>query len=332
MKEMMNYESVLSDLFLLNLMKKYNIEQEDVCIRYFTLRFLVATYNIEINEFNKYRKISKFLLDELNIPIYKNDYIIYKSVKIPIMYSISHSIENIIVGWEFRTTLFNIFDEKGNSYNFTKYIDMENKQLRRYGENKAKQYKNTSHYISFVKKHGLDLLNKKYAVAVNYIDQLENFSYPENHNPFQRNLEEIYEMDIHSVKLLETNTRAISESDLESYLIKNLDILESGLRYLESQVVIDNGRIDILAKDKNNCYVIIELKVREDKELVWQSIYYPIQFKKQKGIDIVRMITVAPEYPNHIYLPLKQIDGLEMIMYTPLVELGNIKNINICKI
>ena len=326
-----NYESELNDLFLEELKKKFNIKQDDVCVRYFVLRFMIANYGEKILEFNRIRKLATFLLDELNIPVFENSYIIYKEVKVPISYAFGHSIENIIIDWEFRASIYKIEDEKGNSYEYNNYLNTKWNEIKRYGENRAKNYKNTLYYQSFIKKNGLDILNSLYGVKVTPIRQLENFTYPEFHNFFKRDLEEIYEMEIHPIKLKDTNTRSITESDLEKYLKYNLSLIEDGLKYIGSQVIIDNGRIDILAKDINNNLVIIELKVREDKELIWQSIYYPMKLKEKEKVNNVRMITLAPEYPSHIYQPLKSIGGVEIMQYVPLIELGKIKELKIYK-
>jgi RecB family endonuclease NucS len=56
------------------------------------------------------------------------------------------------------------------------------------------------------------------------------------------------------------------ECDIEDHLIANLDALEKGLTFIDSQVVIEIGRIDILAKDKTGERVIIEIKTGEAKD------------------------------------------------------------------
>lgn len=56
------------------------------------------------------------------------------------------------------------------------------------------------------------------------------------------------------------------ERDVEEHLIRNLGTLEKGLRSVERQVVIDAGRVDILAQDANGCRVVIKLKVGEVRD------------------------------------------------------------------
>lgn len=45
------------------------------------------------------------------------------------------------------------------------------------------------------------------------------------------------------------------------------------MNFIDRQYKVENGIIDIIAKDKNGTKCIIELKVVEDdKSLVWQSL------------------------------------------------------------
>ncbi|MFK4480918.1 endonuclease NucS domain-containing protein [Bacillus sp. RC206] len=83
------------------------------------------------------------------------------------------------------------------------------------------------------------------------------------------------------------------------------------MSFIERQYRVENGIIDIIAKDKNGTKCIIELKmVEDDKSLVWQSAYYPSCFNED-----VRMITIAPNYSNRIYNALKNINNVEMKVF-----------------
>lgn len=68
----------------------------------------------------------------------------------------------------------------------------------------------------------------------------------------------------HSIEqLIETSISL--ERDVEEHLIRHLETLERGLRFIERQVVIDVGRVDILAQDASGRRVVIELNVGETK-------------------------------------------------------------------
>ncbi|MGR5983412.1 endonuclease NucS domain-containing protein [Bacillus cereus] len=75
-------------------------------------------------------------------------------------------------------------------------------------------------------------------------------------------------------------------------MVDYIEIIEEDMEFIERQFKIENGVIDILAKDRNGTLCIIELKVNElDKHLVWQSAYYPTCFQEK-----TRIITIAPKY------------------------------------
>jgi Endonuclease NucS len=326
----LNYESELNELLLERLEEMYGVDKEMV-YHYFLLRFLIEHHDKEITKYNRNRLIADFLIKECNLPNGEN-LLIYKGEEIKRGYAIDNSMENIIVDWDFRSSLKSVTNSKGVSIRYEEFIEKESKKLMRHGKNKAKPYKKHIYYYSYLKWNALELLNKQYQANPKSPCLIEGFLYPPYHNFFVRTLEEIYYANIHSVELVTTNVVSITENDLENFLIKNLDLIEEGLRYIDKQYSIKDGRIDILARDKNNEYVILELKVQEDKELIWQSLFYPMQFKIEHHVEKVRMITIAPKYPNHILIPLQQISGVEIMQFQPLIELGKIKSLKLSKI
>lgn len=106
------------------------------------------------------------------------------------------------------------------------------------------------------------------------------------------------------------NTKNL-ELKLEKELMKQLELIEHGMKYIDRQVEVKDGRIDILARDKNNTLCIIELKVVTNEErLIFQCVYYPTQFDEP-----VRMITIAPDYESKIKISLEALD-VEMKTYS----------------
>lgn len=101
------------------------------------------------------------------------------------------------------------------------------------------------------------------------------------------------------------------EKDLEELLIKDISLIEDGMVFVDNQVRVESGIIDILARDKNKTLCVIELKVVSDcKEIIWQSSYYPTCFNEP-----TRVITIAPEYDTNIYLSLCNIKNVEILNY-----------------
>jgi hypothetical protein len=121
---------------------------------------------------------------------------------------------------------------------------------------------------------------------------------------------------IHHLELWqhELATEAIlkgNEKVLEGYIAHNIEIVETDMKLIDTQVKVKDGVIDILAKDKNGTSCIIELKVRSnDKNLIWQSAYYQSEMEED-----VRVITIAPSYDEVISKALLNIRNIEMKIF-----------------
>lgn len=107
--------------------------------------------------------------------------------------------------------------------------------------------------------------------------------------------------------------------------------IEEGLKYIGRQVPVEGGRIDILARDRNGILTIIELKVEEDKDLIWQCLYYPEAIKEKYKVAKVRMITLCPECKHNIMKVLSNIEHLETYEYKLQSNSSKIKDITIFK-
>ncbi|MET3508300.1 endonuclease NucS domain-containing protein [Halalkalibacter oceani] len=95
----------------------------------------------------------------------------------------------------------------------------------------------------------------------------------------------------------------LPERIIEEIITKNINILENGMRIIGTQKKIENGVIDIIAKDRNNVLTIIEVKsYSSDGREIYQSIYYPSVFD-----ETTRMIIIAPHYKESVYESLKEI-------------------------
>ncbi|MCU5742892.1 endonuclease NucS [Bacillus cereus] len=102
-----------------------------------------------------------------------------------------------------------------------------------------------------------------------------------------------------------------TEDLLEAILCEYIGSIEDNMKLISNQYKVGNGIIDILAQDKNGVKCIIELKVTEDdKNLIWQSAYYPSCFDEE-----VRMITIAPNYSSRIYNALRNVKNVEMKVF-----------------
>ncbi|MFA5528191.1 MAG: endonuclease NucS domain-containing protein [Peptostreptococcales bacterium] len=124
------------------------------------------------------------------------------------------------------------------------------------------------------------------------------------------------------------------EADLRDYLANNLNVIEAGLKLyidenglegVEYSVDSDNKRIDILAVDKDNILVVIELKVSKGYEkVIGQCLYYKNRIKQKFTADRVRIIIIAREITKHLKVATEDLKDVELYEYSLSVKLKKI--------
>jgi len=123
------------------------------------------------------------------------------------------------------------------------------------------------------------------------------------------------------------------ESDLRDFLSQNLTIIEPGLRLYEDEGIIGvefpvGGRfIDILAIDKHNNYVVIELKVSKGYDrVVGQLLRYIAWIEKNQAEpdQKVRGIIVARDISNDLHLSASKVPDIELFEYDLSVSLRKV--------
>lgn len=124
------------------------------------------------------------------------------------------------------------------------------------------------------------------------------------------------------------------ENDLRRYLVKNLSVIEKGLILYENngttgeEFMVPNTlrRIDILAKDAQGNYVVIELKVSRGYErVVGQILFYQSSIKTFFKHDKVRAIIIAREILPEIKIATEYLPDFELFEYQLSVTLNKIK-------
>lgn len=99
----------------------------------------------------------------------------------------------------------------------------------------------------------------------------------------------------------ENNFSFALESQLEEFIIRNIEKLEDGLIVEKQQYKIGANKMDLLCIDKNRNYVIVEIKNRlRSDEVVGQILRYMGCLKEYKKIDKVRGIIIAPETDRNL--------------------------------
>ncbi|AUD78185.1 DUF91 domain-containing protein [Kangiella profundi] len=147
--------------------------------------------------------------------------------------------------------------------------------------------------------------------------------YPGNNN----NNEDNEEMDDVTE---EVSQEFAYEKDLQNYLSKNLHLIEQGLILYEEEDIKGiefpaGGRfIDILAKDKNGNFVVIELKVSKGYDrVVGQLLRYMAWIKQNQAESgqLVRGVIVARNISGDLRLACTQVPDIQLYEYELSVSL-----------
>lgn len=309
----MNYESEIEDKLLENLKNKFQLQNKLITFLY--LKFRTYCFHNTYDFKNKILLIN-MMLDELFIS--SN---VYNNENFHLYYSRENSLSNIIDNLEFeleKTNYMQIYD-----------IEKIKEEIQEYKTQQLKKYRKDYYYDKYEIYFSLQKLNQIFHISnINEVPDIDGFIQDE----VRLNKELEYKRYIDFANFNTDNLGSITEKDLEDYLIENLEKIEDGLKYITRQFELNEGRIDILALDKNEKYVIIELKIALDKSLIWQCMYYPDELKKLYKTKKVRMITIAPSYPDYLLNPLKKIKNIEFYRYNISISNHKIKNLKLYKV
>lgn len=114
----------------------------------------------------------------------------------------------------------------------------------------------------------------------------------------------------------------VAESDLRNVLAANLECIEPGLHLYKSEnksgieYPVADGRIDILAVDRQGKYVVIELKLaRGRNKAVGQLLYYMGWIDTNLGNAPCRGMIIAKEIPDDLVLAIQRVQGVSLYRY-----------------
>jgi hypothetical protein len=126
------------------------------------------------------------------------------------------------------------------------------------------------------------------------------------------------------------------EKDLQKYLLRNLSKIEKGLKLYqcdegdgeEFYIEGTSRRIDILAVDKDNNFVVIELKVsRGFEKVVGQTLFYQSSIKTLFKKEKVRAIIIAKEITSELKTATNFLPDFELFEYQLSFSLNQIKRL-----
>ncbi|MEZ8025526.1 MULTISPECIES: endonuclease NucS domain-containing protein [unclassified Vibrio] len=108
------------------------------------------------------------------------------------------------------------------------------------------------------------------------------------------------------------------EKDLHSYLARNISDIEDGLSVVEGGIeyALDAGRIDILAKDKTDQLVVIELKAGKAKDsALGQLLGYIGCLSESSNTSNIRGILVASDFDKRVVFGAKALSNVKLVKY-----------------
>ena len=107
------------------------------------------------------------------------------------------------------------------------------------------------------------------------------------------------------------------EKDLQIYLSNRLHEIEPGLTLIGTEYGTAAGFIDILCKDRNGDYVVIETKAGKAKDAALGQILGYIGALIGNGIqEKIRGILVASDFDNRIIFASKAIQNISLTKYS----------------
>jgi len=106
--------------------------------------------------------------------------------------------------------------------------------------------------------------------------------------------------------------RPIAETNLEDFVIQQLDKIEAGLRLEERQLSTPAGRLDLLCRDRAGNYVVVELKnTRGSDQVVGQILRYMGWAKEKYPKHEVRGIIIVGQIDDALRYAIKASPNIE---------------------
>lgn len=315
-------EDLLEENIIAKLKYMYNVNNDDYCLRYFFMRYMIYKHNTNLDN----EEVINFLFRELGIKdtntLVFNDAIIKK-----LYFGYDDSVESIIDNWKFK-----ILDKEINT------ITNETITIKEYLINLYNDYKNKGK--SEIKGNSKDLY---YDYALRHLMLL--YSY----NDF--NIKEVFEpgaikglkncevdsyitIDVELQRYFSTfnMNKYNSEKELEDHIYytynkTNNNLFLNEINIIGRQVRVKSGIIDLLGKDKDNNYVVIELKVNNrPKDLFYQYKAYTSNIKEIYKTNRVRFIAITPALSYDILEEIKT-ENIELYYHKKNINEYNFQRI-----
>jgi hypothetical protein len=112
------------------------------------------------------------------------------------------------------------------------------------------------------------------------------------------------------------------EAHLRDFLARNLERIEAGLRLYSAgdrtgvEFPVDGGRIDLLAVDRADKFVVIELKLSQGRNrTLGQLLYYMGWVDQHLGNGPCRGLIIASEITEELSVAVARVPGVQLARY-----------------
>lgn len=304
-------EDILAEAFTEELTSRYQIE-EDSLIAYGFNRMQLTTMSKGrvpfIKKEEQEKTLGRFFIEELLLSVDEQNKIYIGIDSFDATFRLGTAFGNIMDNLFFRA---NCIDS-----DLPFIIEKNLKQALTKGRKKSVSYRKTPIYEDMVCYYSLMELNAIYGAVPQPAKECSFLIEEEGY--FALLKEEALERTISSFTRGEQRQIKQLEKDVEDFLFRNLELIEEGLRPLKRQIVLPEGRMDILARDKNGRDVIIELKIEDDTDIVWQRDYYVSEWEKHHHTP--RFIIVATSLKTSIIEALSKNGPTELFFYKTITK------------
>ncbi|HUT34475.1 MAG TPA: endonuclease NucS domain-containing protein [Planctomycetota bacterium] len=115
--------------------------------------------------------------------------------------------------------------------------------------------------------------------------------------------------------------KGIAETNLEDFVVQQLEAIEPGLRLVGKQLSTPAGRLDLLCRDANNNYVVVELKKAQGTDrVVGQILRYMGWVMEAHPTDNVRGIVVVGRKDPALSYAIKAVGNVEAREFKLVIE------------
>jgi len=123
------------------------------------------------------------------------------------------------------------------------------------------------------------------------------------------------------ITVSKTRQVQLAEINLEEFVINQLDEIESGLRLEKRQLHTDAGRLDLLCKDRDGQYVVVELKRSQgNDQVVGQILRYMGWALENYRTDKVRGIIIVGKKDQALSYAIKAVPNIQVKEFKILIE------------